>query len=83
MTAITTIRRAMEEGDWGTRLRAACFFLERTDPSNWGRRTAHELTGPDGEPISVREGDRWDLHKLSDEELDRLEELRRKATLDG
>jgi hypothetical protein len=81
VSAIRTIRRAMEEGDWGVRLRAACFYLERTDPANWGRKTAHELSGPEGEPIAVRgEGAGWDLRKLSDDELDMLEELRRKAT---
>jgi hypothetical protein len=81
VSAIRTIRRAMDEGDWGTRLRAACFFLERTDPANWGRRTAHELTGRDGKAITVHdEGDSWDLRRLSDEELDQLNQLRSKAT---
>jgi hypothetical protein len=47
--AIATIRRAMPE-DW----KAAAFYLERTDPANWGRRTAHEHSGPKGEPIDAR-----------------------------
>jgi hypothetical protein len=33
--------------DW----KAAAFYLERTDPENWGRSTRHEHSGPDGTPI--------------------------------
>jgi transposase len=41
--AIAAIRSAMPE-DW----RAALAFLERRHPQEWGRRTAHEVSGPEG-----------------------------------
>jgi hypothetical protein len=67
--AVAQIRRAMGD-DW----RAAAFYLERTDPANWGRRTALEHSGPDGAPITVRH----DLSRLSDEELAELQRLTEK-----
>ena len=32
---------------------AAAWYLERSDPSNWGRRDKHEVSGPDGGPIET------------------------------
>jgi methionine synthase II (cobalamin-independent) len=32
---------------------AAAWYLERSDPSNWGRREKHEVSGPDGGPIET------------------------------
>jgi transposase len=38
VAAVAVIRRAMPD-DW----KAAAFYLERRDPQNWGRRTAHDV----------------------------------------
>ena len=70
------IRRAMSD-DW----RAAAFYLERTDPKRWGRRTSHELQGPEGGPIQLDEP-RTDLSRLSDDQLDQLDQLLREASPD-
>jgi hypothetical protein len=78
--AVEGIQEAARAGDW----RARAWLLERRHPAEWGRRTAHELTGRDGKPIAVREeATRWDLSKLTDDELDQLSELRAKASDDG
>jgi hypothetical protein len=79
LEALRAIERAAADGDW----RAMVWRLERRWPERWGRTTRHELTGRDGEAIAVREEGGWDLRKLSDEEVELLEELRRKATPDG
>jgi Homeodomain-like domain len=77
--AIAAVRRAMPE-DW----RAAAFYLERTDPEQWGRRTAHELTGADGKPIALRgEDGQRDFSKLSDDELAELQRLLERADGDA
>jgi hypothetical protein len=47
--AIAAIRSAMPE-DW----RAALAFLERRHPQEWGRRTAHEVSGPEGGSIESK-----------------------------
>ena len=62
--AVAVVRRAMAE-DW----RAAAFYLERTDPASWGRRTAHEHSGPGGEPVPVDAKTELDI---SDPETRRL-----------
>ena len=35
-----------------TNWQASAWYLERSDPSNWGKRERHEVRGPDGGPIS-------------------------------
>lgn len=32
---------------------AAAWYLERSDPENWGKREKHEVSGPDGKPIET------------------------------
>ena len=32
---------------------AAAWYLERSDPNNWGKREKHEVSGPDGKPIET------------------------------
>jgi hypothetical protein len=56
------------EGDW----RARAWRLERLFPSEFGRQTKHQHTGPDGQPIELAVELGLDPHKLSDDELDTL-----------
>jgi len=44
---IRNIRRAADNGNW----QASGWFLERSHPKKWGRRSALELSGQDGKPI--------------------------------
>jgi hypothetical protein len=62
-------------GRGGRRLAAQAWKLERRYPARWGPQTRHELTGPEGEPLAVRQEDSWDTAKLSDRELAVLQEL--------
>jgi hypothetical protein len=71
--AVAILRSAIVEGDW----RATLGFLERKFPTRWRRQQATELTGADGGPIVVEQS--GDLSKLSDDELDVLEEMRRRV----
>lgn len=71
LEALRSIERAAAEGDW----RARTWLLERRWPDRWGRRTRHEVTGAHGEPIGVQGGALSDLSKLSERELDQLDEL--------
>lgn len=32
---------------------ASAWYLERSDPQNWGKRERHEISGPDGNPIET------------------------------
>lgn len=69
---IANIRRHAEE-DW----RASGFFLERSDPENWGRRDKTHVSGNLGfTPAAV------DLSKLSDKDAEQLERLLAKAQED-
>jgi hypothetical protein len=69
---IANIRRHAED-DW----RASGFFLERSDPENWGRRDKTHVSGNLGfTPASV------DLSQLSDKEAEQLERLLAKAQED-
>lgn len=43
------VQRAASDGTW----QAAAWFLERSYPKKWGRHDRHEVTGPDGGPVSV------------------------------
>jgi hypothetical protein len=71
LEALRSIDRAAAAGD----RRAQAWKLERRYPARWGRQTRHELTGPEGEPLAVRQEDSWDTAKLSDRELAVLQEL--------
>jgi transposase len=55
---VTLIQTAAQNGTW----QAAAWFLERTNPSLYGRRNYNEITGKDGGALDVN---------LSVEELDR------------
>jgi hypothetical protein len=78
---LNLVRRAGEPDpktgriDWS----AIAWILERTRPRKFGKQVAH--TGPAGGPVEVRH--RVDLSALSDEELDTLISLRRKADWDS
>ena len=71
--AVAVITRAARDGDW----RAQAWLIERRHPSRWGRRTSHELTGPEGGPIAVEE--KLDLSKLTAGELETLQALLERA----
>jgi hypothetical protein len=55
---------------------AIIFTLTNADPENWKNRQNSELTGKNGKDLMPA----MDLSQLSDEELDRLLELKQKAT---
>ena len=42
-------------------LARTAWLIERRHPSRWGRRTSHELSGPEGGPIEV--ADKLDLRR--------------------
>lgn len=46
---VTLIQNAARDGSW----QAAAWWLERTRPSQFGRRLATEVSGPDGGPVVV------------------------------
>ena len=46
---IGLIQQAATNGTW----QAAAWYLERTAPARWGRRSALEVTGAEGGPIRV------------------------------
>lgn len=46
---IGLIQQAANNGTW----QAAAWFLERTAPARWGRRSALEVTGAEGGPVKV------------------------------
>jgi hypothetical protein len=75
VNALGVIRRAAAE-DW----RAAGWYLERAHPARWGRRTAHELSGPDGAALAIQSDQPLDLSKLSDDELALLDQLIQRAS---
>lgn len=54
---------AMKMGDsW----QAAAWYLERTNPENFGLKSTHEISGPGGGPLT------FDVSKLSDQDLERI-----------
>lgn len=71
LDAAKTLKTAFDGGDW----RAAITYLERKFPERWGKRERHELSGPAGGPIQVDASLKVDLSKLSDEDLERLDEI--------
>ena len=46
---IGLIQQAANNGTW----QAAAWYLERTAPARWGRRSALEVTGAEGGPVKV------------------------------
>lgn len=72
--AVQGIQASAQEGDW----RARAWLLERRWPATWGKRSAHELSGPGGEPLELGGVD-LDLSKLSNAELSTLIRLTEKA----
>lgn len=73
--AVALLRRAMPD-DW----RAALAYLERRHPERWRRRQTTELTGKGGGPIQTDQRPPLDLTKLTDDELQILEELHERAS---
>ena len=63
---LSVVTQAARDGNW----QAAAWFMERTDPDNYGRRdrVKQEITGKNGGPIQVVKVP--DLSKLTDEELE-------------
>jgi transposase-like protein len=45
--AMVSIQKASQKGTW----QAAAWYLERTDPNHYGRRT--QISGPDSQPVKV------------------------------
>jgi len=75
MRDVFIIGKAAEQ-NW----QAAAWRLERKFPDKWGRKEKQTLehTGKDGGPIETKQ--HIDLSALSEEELERLESIVRKAT---
>ena len=71
---LSLIRRAALEGTWT----AAAWWLERTRPEQFGRRIVEARHSG-----SVARPEGLDLSTLSDDEVDRLEELMAKASPNG
>lgn len=46
---IGLIQQAANNGTW----QAAAWYLERTAPNRWGRRSALEVTGAEGGPVRI------------------------------
>jgi hypothetical protein len=46
---IGLIQQAANNGTW----QAAAWYLERTSPARWGRRSALEVTGAEGGPVKI------------------------------
>ncbi len=57
---------------------AGMFWLVNRQPNRWKNKNAMELTGKDGGPIKTE--NRPDLSKLTDEELNQLEQLFSRAS---
>jgi hypothetical protein len=68
---LSIVTNAARDGNW----QAACWYLERTDPDNYGRRDRikQEITGKDGGPIQVAKAP--NLSKFTDEELEAYAKL--------
>ena len=49
INAIEVIRKAAQKGN----VAAATWYLERSDPENWGRVVRQEITGEGGGPVQV------------------------------
>jgi hypothetical protein len=49
---VQVIQKAAQEGTW----QAAAWWLERTDPKAWGRRTLTEVSGPNEGPVQINVG---------------------------
>jgi hypothetical protein len=62
---LSVVTNAARDGNW----QAAAWYLERTDPDNYGRRDRikQEITGKNGGPVQIVKAP--DLSKLTDEEL--------------
>lgn len=74
LTSITAIGRGRAEGTW----QALAWQLERRFPSQFGRRTRHEITGADGGPVRYQHAIALDpeaLERLSAEQLRQLREI--------
>jgi hypothetical protein len=69
--------RDLERIKQATEWQAAAWRLERKFPDRWGRRERHEISGPDGRPITI--APTVDLGRLSDGEVEDLERLLEKA----
>ena len=84
MKRLNQIEKAAEQGNW----QAAAWELERCYPDEYGKRIAAEVSGKDGGSIKTEteiSGNiktAVDLSMLSDEELERLEQIVDKITKD-
>lgn len=75
---VAIIGKAAEE-NW----QAAAWRLERKFPERWGKRERYaiEHTGKDGGPIETSQKHEVDLSKLTDKELEQLENIISKSTV--
>lgn len=72
--AVALVQKHMAD-NW----QAAMTYLERKFPARWRRPQQHEHSGPNGQAIPVAATVKVDVSKLSDEDLELLDEIERKA----
>lgn len=74
---VQQIQKASED-NW----QASAWYLERKFPERWGKRDKYSLehTGKDGDPIETSHTEEIDLSKITDKELEQLENIITKTT---
>jgi len=77
--SVALIQKAAGDGSW----QAAAWYLERTNPSRWGRKQVVALTGEDGGPVRVEQVTPEEANRRLVEHLDELAARRRKRVKSG